>query len=202
MPAHASIYDARGKGIVIEFYNEKINVFDNIGVMTNSPKYDWQITKLRNYINLFADIPQTIKVKTMSFAPLGQGSGAMGLPGDASPPSRFVKVAFMLKNVYSANNAQDLLNLAQHIMNNVDLPSGYVRSVDNGQTVADITQWVVFKDITHKTFYYRTYNDMTLYEISMDKLDFSENAPRLKMSLQREPYVKNITDQLLKIDRL
>ncbi|CEG58079.1 linear amide C-N hydrolase [Legionella fallonii] len=197
LPAHASIYDASGKGIVVEFYDERINLFDNIGVMTNSPKYDWHVTNLSNYINLSADTPQTIQTKGISLASLGQGSGAVGLPGDASPPSRFVKVAFMLKNVFPANNVQDLLNLAQHIMNNVDLPSGYVRSVDNGQTATDITQWVVFKDITHKTFYYRTYNDMTLHKVAMDKLSFSENAPRLKMSLQGEPNIMNVTDQFL-----
>lgn len=107
----------------------------------------------------------------------------------------------MLKNVYSANNAQELLNLAEHIMNNVDLPSGYVRAVSNGQPITDITQWVVFKDATHKTFYYRTYNNMTPYKIDMDKLDFSENARRLKMPLKVEPYVMNVTDQFLKADK-
>lgn len=79
LPAHAAIHDASGKGIVVEFYNEKINVFDNIGVMTNSPKYDWQVTNVRNYINLSPDTAPTAKVKGMSFAALGQGSGAVGL---------------------------------------------------------------------------------------------------------------------------
>lgn len=198
LPAHASIYDASGKGIVVEFYNEKINVFDNIGIMTNSPKYDWHVTNLRNYINLSAINANAITKNGITYDSVGQGSGAVGLPGDASPPSRFVKIAFMQKNVFMAQNAGDLVNLAEHIINNVDLPSGYVQSVISGQTETDITQWVVFKDITHKMFYYRTYNDMTLRAIALDKLDFSEKAVSLKMPLSGSPYVMNITDQFLK----
>lgn len=198
LPAHASIYDASGKGIVVEFYNDKINVYDTIGVMTNSPKYDWHLSNLRNYINLSANNPNPITQDGIVYTGTGQGSGAVGLPGDASPPSRFVKIAFMVANVYAAQNASDLVNLATHIINNVDLPSGYIRAVNNGTTVTDTTQWVVFKDITHKIFYYRTYNDLTLRSVAMNKIDFSKNAARLKMPLAMAPYTKSVTDQFLK----
>ena len=198
LPAHASIYDASGKGIVVEFYNNKINVYDNIGVMTNSPKYDWQITNLRNYINLSATNPNTITQDGIAYTVTGQGSGAVGLPGDASPPSRFVKIAFMVANVYAGQNSSDLINLAEHIINNVDLPSGYVRSLNNGAVETDTTQWVVFKDITHKIMYFRTYNDMTLRSVDMGKIDFSEKASLLKMPLVAEPYTMNVTERFLK----
>lgn len=198
LPAHASIYDSSGKGIVVEFYNNKINVYDNIGVMTNSPKYDWHVTNLRNFINLSPNNPDPISKNGMTFSSTGQGSGAVGLPGDASPPSRFVKISFMSTYVDQAPDATGLINVAQHMINNVDLPSGYVRAVENGQTSSDITEWVVFKDVTHKTFSYRTYNDMTIRSISMDKIDFSENAPLLKMPLSATPYSINKTDDFLK----
>lgn len=198
LPAHASIYDASGNGIVIEFYNNKINVYENIGIMTNSPKYDWHVTNLRNFINLSATNPASITQGGITYAGTGQGSGAVGLPGDASPPSRFVKTAFMLHNVYPAENATDLLNLAEHIINNVDLPAGYIRAVESGTTATDITEWVVFKDITNKIFYYRTYNDMTLRAIYLDKIDFAHNAPALKMPLLMSPYKMNVTDNFLR----
>jgi choloylglycine hydrolase len=195
LPAHASIRDASGKGIVVEFYNEKINVYDNIGVMTNSPKYDWQVTNLRNYINLSPYNPAPIVADGITYSSTGQGTGAVGLPGDASPPSRFVKTAFMLTNVTPVQNATDLVNLAQHIMNNVDIPAGLVRSVDNGQTSVDTTQWVVFKDVTHKMFYYRIYNDMTLRVVEMSKINFGKNAVRLKMPMAGSSYMMNMTSQ-------
>lgn len=199
LQAHASIHDATGKGIVVEFYNNKINVYDNVGVMTNSPKYDWHVTNLRNYINLSATNPQAVTRDGIEYTTTGQGSGAVGLPGDASPPSRFIKIAFMLANVYSAQNATDLLNVAEHIINNVDLPAGFVRSVDAGKTATDTTQWVVFKDVTHKMLYYRTYHDMTIRSISLEKIDFSSNAPRLKMPLEGSPYSVDVTDKFLKV---
>lgn len=198
LPAHASIHDASGKGIVVEFYNNKINVYDNIGVMTNSPKYDWHVTNLSNYLNLSATNASPIIKNGIAYNATGQGSGAVGLPGDASPPSRFVKISFMTHNAYPANNTNDLINLAEHIINNVDLPAGYVRSIDNQKTSTDTTQWVVFKDLTHKVFYYRTYNDMTLRSIDMNKVDFSEKANALKMPLVMSPYVMDVTDKFLK----
>jgi len=198
LPAHASIHDASGKGIVVEFYNNKINVYDYMGVMTNSPKYDWQVTNLSNYINLSPTNAGTITQNGISFVSLGQGSGAVGLPGDASPPSRFVKMAFMTKNVFPVDNANELVNLAQHIINNVDLPAGYVRAAADQPTVTDITQWVVFKDMTHKMFYYHTYNDLTLRSIALDELNFTENAPRLKMPIVGTPYIMSMTEQFLK----
>ncbi|MBA2651301.1 MAG: linear amide C-N hydrolase [Tatlockia sp.] len=197
LPAHASIYDASGRGIVVEFYNNQINVSDNLGIMTNSPKYDWHVTNLRNYLNLSADNPPTTSKEGLNFIATGQGSGAVGLPGDASPPSRFIKIAFMLKNVFQAQNSTELLNLAQHIINNVDLPAGYVRSVNQGITATDITQWVVFKDISHKVFYYRTYSDLNLRSIKMKDIDFSENAKPLKMPLAANTDVINMTDKFL-----
>lgn len=197
LPAHASIYDASGKGIVVEFYNNTINIYDNIGVMTNAPKYDWQVTNLRNYLNLSATNPDTITQGGMNYSTTGQGSGAVGLPGDASPPSRFVKIAFMLKNVYTAQNPIDLINLAEHIINNVDIPDGLVRAADAGKVSTDTTQWVVFKDITHKVFYYRTYNDMTLRSIEMDKIDLSEKGPLLKMPLIMPPNTMSMSSTFL-----
>lgn len=201
LPAHASIYDASGKGIVVEFYNNKINVSDSIGVMTNSPKYDWQVTNLRNFINLTAENPKPVTSGNMIFNMTGQGSGAVGLPGDASPPSRFVKTSFMVNNSFPVSNTSELVNLAEHIINNVDLPAGYVRATMNGKTSTDTTQWVVFKDITHKKIYYRTYNDMTLRSISFDKLDFSDNAPRLKMPLANTPVIQDKTQDFLKSNK-
>lgn len=198
LPAHASIYDASGNGVVVEFYNNQINVYEHIGIMTNSPKYNWQVTNLRNYLNLSPTNVSPITQDGIVYTATGQGSGAIGLPGDASPPSRFVKTAFMVHNIVPANDSTELLNLAQHVINNVDLPDGYVRSVENGKTLSDTTQWVVFKDISHKIFYYRTYNDMTLRSIDMGKVDFSEAATHLKMPLIMHPYVMDVTGQFLK----
>ena len=198
LPAHAAIYEQSGKGIVVEFYNNQINVSESIGTMTNSPRYEWHVTNLRNYINLSALNAQPVTQGKFVFNSTGQGSGAVGLPGDASPPSRFVKTAFMQKNVYQAKDPVELLNLAEHIINNVDLPAGYVRGETNGQTETDTTQWVVFKDLTHLHLAYRTYGNLTLRHIHLDRINFAKDAPLLKMPLAIPAQPLDYTENFLK----
>jgi choloylglycine hydrolase len=184
-PLHFAVYDATGKGIVIEFVNGQRKVYDNqIGVMTNSPQYDWQVTNLRNYVNFSPVNPTPTVQGGITFAATGQGAGMLGMPGDYTPPSRFVKVAKLLQFVDPAADALSAVNIAQHVMNNVDIASGTVVANDRGTLSKEYTQWVVFKDLTHKTLYYRTYNNLTLRMVSFQGLDFSENAPRLKMAIE------------------
>lgn len=196
-PLHAAIYDATGKGIIVEFIGGKMHIYDSIGMLTNSPSYDWQVTNLRNYINLSPYSPKPVVVNNLVFTATGQGSGMVGLPGDISPPSRFVKISFLAKVSYPTNDASGALNLAEHIINNVDIPLGLARANVNGNESAELTQWVVFKDLTHRVFYYRTYNDMTLRSVALDKISFSESAPRLKMPLADTPYIMDMTAKFL-----
>jgi choloylglycine hydrolase len=194
-PLHISIFDASGKGIVVEFVKGQQKVYDNeLGVMTNSPQYDWQVVNLRNYVNLTASNPTPVDQGGMTFTATGQGAGLMGLPGDFTPPSRFVKMAKLMQFADKPANAQSALNLAQHMMNNVDIPLGTVSGVDHGQTVKDYTQWVVFKDLSNKKLYYRTYDNMTIRGVSMSSLDFSKNAPRLKMAIDVPEFELDVSD--------
>jgi len=117
------------------------------------------------------------------------------LPGDSSPTSRFVRIAFLAANSYAAPDAAGLLNLGEHLINNVDIALGTSRSLDNGKEYSDYTQWVDFKDLTHKKFYYRTYNNLTLREIDLAKLDFSPSATRLDMDIASTPYTFDMTDK-------
>lgn len=192
-PLHASVYEANGKGIVIEFIGGKVNVYDNIGIMTNSPTYDWQVTNLRNYLNLSPYNAKPVTVNGITYSATGQGSGNVGLPGDASPPSRFAKTAFLTTAALPVNNKSDVLNLGEHIINNVDIPIGIARSVDNGKDVTDYTQWVIFKDLSNKVIYYRTYDDLTLRMVDLKKVDLSEKAQPLKMPLVAPRYMIDMT---------
>ncbi len=195
-PLHASIYDATGKGIVVEFVDGKVNVFDNeVGMLTNSPTFEWQITNLRNYVNLSPWVPNPVSVGGMIFSATGQGSGMKGLPGDVSPPSRFVKMSVLKASAYPAATIQQALNLAQHMINNVDIPVGTVRARSGNAVSSDFTQWVVFKDLTHKVFYYRTYQDTTLHAVALTQLDLTEKAQRLSMSITDDQYVVDMTKQ-------
>ncbi|MGC1177972.1 MAG: linear amide C-N hydrolase [Methyloceanibacter sp.] len=95
-PVHAVVHDASGKSIVIEYVDGKLNVYDNpLGALTNSPPFDWHMTNLRNYVNFSMTNIPPVKLGSVTLEPFGQGSGMLGLPGDFTPPSRFVRaVAF------------------------------------------------------------------------------------------------------------
>ena len=196
-PLHASIYDASGRGLVVEFYDNKIVTFDSIGLMTNSPKYNWHVTNLSNYINLDAATPLPVRQGDTTFAALGQGSGAIGLPGDSSSPSRFVKISFLLKNITKVTNQQDLLNLCQHIINTVDIPEGTVKVDRTTNSPSEQTEWVVFKDITNHVFYWRTYNNLAIRAIHLDKINWNDPASRFKLSIENPAQSVNM-DKIFK----
>lgn len=196
-PLHFSIQDASGKGIIVEYVNGILNLYDNpLGVLTNSPTYNWQMTNLNNYIGLSPYTPSPIVTDGVVFAATGQGAGATGLPGDSSPPSRFVRMTFLTKTVLPADTGDNLLNLAQHIINTVDIPLGSVRAkVANGNDQYENTQWTVFKDLKRKILYFRTYGDLSLRSITLDKVDLSEKAKPLKMSINGTQNVQDVTNE-------
>lgn len=198
-PLHFAVYEASGKSVVIEIVKGQVHVYDNqLGLMTNSPTYDWHVTNLTNYTYLTPQNPKPVQDNGLLFASTGQGYGMIGLPGDISPSSRFVKIATMMRVVVPANNAVENLNLAQHIINNVDIPVGVAREPKNGSFASDKTEWAVFKDLSNRVLYYRTYADTTLRSVSLAKLNFAENAPRLKMPLENAQYIQDQTDRFLK----
>jgi choloylglycine hydrolase len=171
-PVHVAIHDAKGDNLVVEFVGGEMKVYDNpISVLTNSPAFDWQMTNLQNYINLNAmnTAPYVFRGKKIEF--LGQGSGLLGLPGDWTPPSRFVKVATMLRFVNQVSTGSDAINLAEHVLNCVDVPLGVAK--EQGTSSEDYTQWIVIKDLKNQVFYFRSYKDLSLKMIDLKKLDFS-----------------------------
>lgn len=195
-PLHAAIHDASGKGIVVEFINGNMVIHDYKDVMTNSPTYDWHLTNLLQYLNLSPYNPAPIIINGVSYGMNGQGAGMIGLPGDVSPASRFVKMAFMLHYANQADTAFDAVNLARHIINNVDIPIGIAREKTSTADAYDYTQWTVFKDQTNKIIYFTTYDNLTLRAVDMKKLDLSEKGKRLMMPLASKPTVEDVTAQM------
>jgi choloylglycine hydrolase len=91
------------------------------------------------------------------------------LPGDFTPPSRFVRaVAFSQSAIPSATAAQAVLQ-AFHILNNFDIPYGAVREVDNGQMHAEATTWTSASDLKNLRWYFRTYDDQSIRSVDLAK---------------------------------
>lgn len=191
-PVHAAVHDAQGHHLVIEFLNGEMKVYDNpISVLTNSPPFDWQIANLQNYLNLNPQNPNPVTFRGVTLSPPGQGSGFLGLPGDWSPPSRFVKTTTYLRFAKPPTNNQEAVTLTEHLLNAVDIPLGEVR--DPGKDTGDYTQWTVIKDLTQKVFYFRSYNDLTLKKVDMKKLNMDKDA-KMSLSLEMKKGYFDVTD--------
>ena len=178
-PLHYAITDAGGKSIVIEYVDGKMHVYDNdVGVLTNSPAYPWHIQNLRNYVNLTAVNAAPIKIGTATYAGTGQGSGLHGLPGDPTPPSRFVMAAATSYLADKPKDAGEALVLAMHLIDRVDIPKGLVRDYANGgKPEGDYTQWTTFRDHANKVYYWRSYQDPAMKAIDLKTVDFSRASP-------------------------
>ena len=175
---HAAVHDANGKNIVIEFIDGKTNIYDNpIGVMTNKPTFDWQLTNLRNYVNLDPYDRESFEIAGVKFDATGSGTGWLGMPGDWSPPSRFVRTVHIVHSADPVKDAAGAVNLAEHVLNTVDIPLGVVKTKGPiNKDMVDYTQWIVIKDLTNKVYYFRSYQDLTLKKVDMKKLNFNPGA--------------------------
>jgi choloylglycine hydrolase len=176
-PAHYVVHDAIGKSIAVEYTDGKLNIYDNpLGVMTNSPAFDWQMTNLRNYVNFsLTDLPP-VKVGGVTLVPFGQGTGMLGLPGDFTPPSRFVRAVAFSQSVLPSQTGYEAILQAFHILNNFDIPKGASRGPDkdeHGNVVADHTLWTSAIDLKAKRFYFRSYenSEIRMVDLTKQKLD-------------------------------
>ncbi len=176
-PAHYVVHDASGKSIAVEYTDGKLNIYDNpLGVMTNSPAFDWQMNNLRNYVNFsLTDLPP-VQVGSVKLMPFGQGSGMLGLPGDFTPPSRFVRAVAFSQSVLPSQTGYDAILQAFHILNDFDIPKGAARGRDKdeyGNIVADYTLWTSASDLKAKRFYFRSYENsqIRMVDLTKQKLD-------------------------------
>ena len=175
-PFHYVVYDKSGKSIVIEPINGKLVVYDNpIGVMTNSPSFDWHMTNLRNYTNLKSENANSMTIEGVTFKQLGQGSGMFGIPGDFTPPSRFVRATAFIVTALPAETTFEAIKDVFHILNNFDIPKGFSREVVEGKIYADYTQLTCARDPQTLKYYYKTYDNQTVKEFDLNQFDANSN---------------------------
>jgi choloylglycine hydrolase len=169
-PVHFVVHDRSGKSVVIEPLDRTLKIYDNpLGVMTNSPDFDWHMTNLRNYVNLTATNVPPIGVGGIKLAQLGQGSGLRGLPGDFTPPSRFVRAVAFAQSALPSDTAAKAVLQAFHILNNFDIPFGAVREIDNGQLHAEATTWTSASDLKNLRWFFKTYDDQSIHSVDLTK---------------------------------
>lgn len=196
LEVHYSVTDKTGDGIIIEFTDKGRTVHNNtVGVCTNSPPYDFHMINLGNYVELSKYAHKPLHLGEDKFEPIGQGNGLLGTPGDLTPPSRLVRAATLTHFADPVKTNDEAVNLAFHILNTVDIPHGVC--TDKGEQ--DFTNWIVAKDLTHNALYYRTYNDLTVCVIYLDKITEPGKMHKLSLASPIKGF-KDTTDELKTVD--
>ncbi len=172
---HWRVADSNGKQIVIEFVDGQAQVYDNpAGVLTNAPGFPWQLTNLNNYVNLY---PGAVDGQTWANTPLhqfGAGAGFLGLPGDVTPPSRFVRAFFYQATAPQAADGEAAIIQSFHILNNFDIPIGLEHKTGEAPAFPSATQWTVASDLSNRKLYYRTMYNSTIRCIDLNTINFEK----------------------------
>ena len=173
--AHWRFADPSGRQVVLEIIDGKCVFYENtLGVLTNSPSFDWHLTNLNNYVNLKSGAVPQNTVGTLELRSLGGGSGMLGLPGDFTPPSRFVRAAFFQTTAPKLEDAEKTVVQAFHILNNFDLPIGIQTAA--GTTPPDIpsaTQFTTATDLSGRRIYIRTMFNSHIRVVDLNKINFA-----------------------------
>lgn len=203
VPLHYNIHDAMGNVLVVEYINGELQMHDNpIGVLTNSPDYKWHYTNLSNYVNLTPDNKKELRLKNMSntgkelnpILPTGQGSGLLGIPGDYTPPSRFVRALFYSKAVVPVKENEEAVMQAFHILDAFDIPVGTIRALKGDQPSLEYTQWTVASDLEQRRFYFHTVGNRTIHLIDLANWKFTSDEI-VTMAISEQPTIINMADQ-------
>lgn len=166
--AHFFIQDKTGKSIAVEPVDGTLKVHDApLGVMTNAPTYDWHMTNLANYINLSPKDVEQEKLGPATIAAVGSGAGMLGLPGDFTPPSRFVRAVMFSQAATPNKTAEDAVLSAFHILNQFDIPKGSVINAAVGAPTPEITEWTSVTDLENLRWYFRTFQDQSIRVVDL-----------------------------------
>ena len=190
--AHYILRDASGRNLVIEYVGGKLNLYDApLGVITNSPGFDWHMTNLRNYVNFSMTSAPPVQLGPVKLEPTGQGSGMLGLPGDFTPPSRFVRAVAFTQSILKPATGRDAVLAAFHVLNQFDIPKGAARDSQkdaHGNIQADYTLWTSAADLKAGRYYFRTYENSQIRMLDLATLPL-DGTDILKMSIKGDEVI-------------
>ena len=159
----------RNKSITVEATKNGLQVYDNpIGVLTNNPPFEEQMFRLNDFMKLSPKDPENLFSKKLPLHRYSRGMGALGLPGDLSSQSRFVRVAFVKMNSISGDTEQESVSQFFHILGSVDQQRG---CCDLGDGKYEITIYTSCCNTDKGIYYYTTYDNHQITAVDMHKED-------------------------------
>lgn len=183
---HWIIADRDG-AIVVESVKEGLRVYDNpAGVLTNNPPFDEQMSNLNDYMSLSPRQPQNNFSSKLKLAPYSRGMGALGLPGDLSSRSRFVRAAFVRLNSVSEDSEAASVSQFFHILNSVDQQRGCCE-LEPG--VYEYTIYTSCCNADRGIYYYTTYDNHQISAVDMHRTNL-DGAELIRYPLMTEEQIR------------
>ncbi len=164
-PLHWIATDKTGECVVIEQTIKGLEIFDNsIGVMTNSPDFEWHMTNLRNYMDASPEQKEEAIWGNVQLKPFGQAGGTSILPGGYTAPERFVRTAYLKTHIPTPKNAKEAIVSCFHVVESVTIPRGAVISSRN---TYDYTKYTAFIDVNKCEYFVKTYDNIQVVKASL-----------------------------------
>ena len=172
--------------ITVEIMVDGVHVYDNpVGVLTNNPPFNEQMFQLNNYMNLSTKAPQNHFCDKLSLHTYSRGMGALGLPGDLSSQSRFVRVAFVKMNSVSGDSETESVSQFFHILGSVDQQRG---CCDLGDGKYEVTLYTSCCNADKGIYYYTTYNNHQISAVNMHKEELDASSLICYLPLEEEQF--------------
>lgn len=177
---HFFVADKNG-AITVEPDSDGLKIYDNpVGVLTNNPPFPVQLLNLSDYMGLTNAPAQNRFAPSFDLRAYSHGMGALGLPGDLSSKSRFVRAA------YHKLNSRDSASLRQifRLLSTVAMPDGSVQT-DYGY---ERTEYSAAQDLDHLVYSYRMYDSITAYAVCLSDEDINASSPKsYNLKKEKEP---------------
>ena len=171
-PLHWLIADRTGAIAAEPIANGLKICEDPFGVLTNEPSLDYHLTNVKNYMSLDASPPQNTLCPNVKLEPYSRGMGAIGLPGDLSSSSRFVRAIFAKSHTLPESEQNAAINRFFRIMDTVSVPRGCIIT-DEGKAVS--TVYVSCADTECATYYFSTYGDRSIRSLRISEVNLDSN---------------------------
>ena len=164
----------RDRSVVVEYTKQGMEIFENdVDILTNQPGYCWHQENLRNYMNLFPQMPKEVRWDKATMQPFGTGSLMQGLPGGYYSPSRFIRVAYLNTHYPVKSSEGENVSRLFHTLNGVSMIDGAAAMADG---TFEKTIYTGGYSTRTKTYYYNTYEDPAIKSVALEsqKLDSGE----------------------------
>ena len=184
------IISYKDKSLTVESVKDGLKIYDNpVGVLTNNPTFDYQMFNLNNYMNLSIEPPVNNFAPKINLGKYSRGMGALGLPGDLSSQSRFVKAVFTKMNSLSDDSESSSVSQFFHILTSVEQQRGCVHMGDNK---FEITIYSSCCNLDKGIYYYLTYDNhqITMVDMYKENLD-SDKLISYNLITEQQIYKQN-----------